>query len=62
MYSATSKLGNADGLEASIDSATRGLVNDRQVLGNRHRQYLLVVRLRGGADAPEGRPEDGLKP
>ena len=34
MYSATSKLGNADGLEASIDSATQGLLSDRQADGH----------------------------
>ena len=38
-----------------------GLVHDGQILGNRHRQYLLVVasRRRG---RPAGRPEDGLVP
>jgi squalene-hopene/tetraprenyl-beta-curcumene cyclase len=34
MHSATSKLGNADGLEASIVSATQGLLNDRQADGH----------------------------
>ncbi len=34
MHSATSKLGNADGLEASIDSATQGLLSDRQADGH----------------------------
>jgi len=34
MHSVTSKLGNADGLEASIVSATQGLLNDRQADGH----------------------------
>src|SRR5580698_4288287 len=34
MHSATSQLGSSDGLEASIASATRGLVNDRQADGH----------------------------
>ena len=34
MHSAASKLGNADGLEASIVSATQGLLDDRQADGH----------------------------
>src|SRR6202451_3488093 len=34
MQSATTQLGNTDGLEASIDSALHGLVNDRQADGH----------------------------
>ena len=34
MHSATNQLGNADGLEASIVSATQGLLNDRQADGH----------------------------
>ena len=34
MHSATSQLGNADGLEASIDSATQGLLSYRQADGH----------------------------
>ena len=34
MQPATTQLWNTDGLEASIDSATRGLVNDRQADGH----------------------------
>ena len=38
------------------------LVNDRQVLRDRHRQYLPRRRLRGGAGAPKGDRRTGSRP